>query len=81
MDGEIRTSDRFSLGGLVLKLVGFDQNVAIQAGETIIRLRIADIAIPALTAFLAILVMWKYDLTEAKAREIKSKLVERRGEL
>jgi glycoside/pentoside/hexuronide:cation symporter, GPH family len=69
------------LGGLVLKLVGFDQNAAIQTAETITRLRIADIAIPAITALLAIVVMWKYDLTETKAREIKMKLVERRGEL
>ncbi|NCD42338.1 MAG: MFS transporter, partial [Bacteroidia bacterium] len=69
------------LGGLVLKLVGFDQNEAIQTTETIIQLRIADIVIPALTAALAIMVMWKYDLTEAKAKEITSALVKRRGEL
>ena len=69
------------LGGLVLKLVGFDQNAAIQAADTITKLRIADISIPAITALLAILVMWKYDLTEKKAREIKALLVERRGEL
>jgi GPH family glycoside/pentoside/hexuronide:cation symporter len=69
------------LGGLVLKLVGFDQNAAIQTAETITKLRIADIAIPSLTALFAILVMWKYDLTETKAREIKAILVERRGEL
>ncbi|TNF39117.1 MAG: MFS transporter [Bacteroidetes bacterium] len=69
------------LGGLVLKLVGFDQNAAVQAGETITKLRLADITIPALTAFLAIVIMWKYDLTEEKAREIKAELVARRGEL
>jgi len=69
------------LGGLVLKLVGFDQNAAVQTAETIIRLRIADIAIPALTAFIAIIVMWKYDLTEEKAREIKAELEARRGVL
>jgi GPH family glycoside/pentoside/hexuronide:cation symporter len=69
------------LGGLVLKLVGFDQNEAIQTTETLTRLRIADILIPAFTAGLAILVMWKYDLTETKAREIKAELVKRRGEL
>jgi len=69
------------LGGLVLKLVGFDQNAAVQAGETITKLRLADITIPALTAFLAIVVMWKYDLTEEKARKIKEELVARRGEL
>lgn len=68
-------------GGLVLKLVGFDQNVATQSAETITKLRLADIIIPAITAALAIWVMWKYDLTEEKAREIKEELVERRGEL
>ncbi len=57
------------------------KNIAIQATETMNKLRIADITIPSLTAFLAIIVMWKYDLTEKKAREIKSKLVARRGEL
>jgi GPH family glycoside/pentoside/hexuronide:cation symporter len=69
------------LGGLVLKLVGFDQNTAIQTTDTITNLRIADILIPAITAGIAIVVMWKYDLTEEKAKEIKAELVERRGEL
>jgi glycoside/pentoside/hexuronide:cation symporter, GPH family len=69
------------LGGLVLKTVGFDQNTAVQSAETLINLRIADIVIPAVTAGLAIWVMWGYDLTEAKALEIKNELVRRRGEL
>jgi len=69
------------LGGLVLKVVGFDQNIALQTTETITKLRIADIAIPAFTALLAILVMLKYDLTEEKAREIKASLESRRGKL
>lgn len=69
------------LGGLVLKVVGFDQNAAVQTTETLTYLRLADITIPALTAALAIWVMWKYDLTEKRAREIKDELVMRRGEL
>ncbi|MFZ2899364.1 MAG: MFS transporter [Saprospiraceae bacterium] len=69
------------LGGLVLKMVGFDQNAVTQTAETITKLRLADITIPALTAALAIWVMWKYDLTEEKAKEIKEELVSRRGEL
>jgi GPH family glycoside/pentoside/hexuronide:cation symporter len=68
------------LGGLVLKLVGFDQNAAVQTSETITNLRIADIVIPVLTASLAIWVMWNYDLTEERAHEIKEELVARRGE-
>lgn len=69
------------LGGLVLKLVGFDQNAAVQSAETLTRLRLADILVPALTAGLAVWVMWGYDLTETKARAIKEELVSRRGEL
>ena len=69
------------LGGLVLKIVGFDQNLAQQTADTLIKLRIADIVIPALTAGLAILVMWKYSLTEQRARAIKEELEARRGKL
>ncbi|MEQ1747583.1 MAG: MFS transporter [Saprospiraceae bacterium] len=69
------------LGGLVLKLVGFDQNIAVQTTETITRLRLADILVPAVTAALSIWIMWNYDLTEAKAKAIKEELVSRRGDL
>ena len=69
------------LGGLVLKVVGFDGAAAQQAAETMTSLRIADVAIPSLTAALAIWVMWKYSLSEDRAREIKAELIERRGEL
>lgn len=69
------------LGGVVLKIVGFDPGVTEQTLETMNRLRVADIVIPSVTAALAIWVMWSYDLTEARAKEIKEKLVERRGEL
>lgn len=68
-------------GGLVLKLVGFNQNEAIQTADVIVKLRIADIVIPVITAAMAIWVMWGYDLTEAKAKMIKDELVSRRGEL
>jgi glycoside/pentoside/hexuronide:cation symporter, GPH family len=67
--------------GVVLNLVGFDQNITVQTVDTITKLRIADILIPSLTGLLAIIVMWKYDITEKKANEIRNMLVERRGEL
>jgi GPH family glycoside/pentoside/hexuronide:cation symporter len=69
------------LGGWVLKVVGFDQNSATQSVDTIINLRIADILIPSITAFIAIIVMWNYDLSEEKAAKIKKELVKRRGKL
>ncbi len=69
------------LSGAVLALVGFDQNAAVQAPQTMINLRIADIVIPAVTAAIAIWVMWGYDLTEERAEEIQRELVARRGEI
>jgi GPH family glycoside/pentoside/hexuronide:cation symporter len=69
------------LGGFVLKVIGFDQNLAQQTTETLTNLRIADIVIPAVTAALAIAIMWGYSLTEERAREIKTELESRRGKL
>lgn len=69
------------LSGIVLKYVGFDAGNATQTVETMTNLRIADIIIPAGTAALAILVMWKYDISEERAHLIKEKLIERRGEI
>jgi GPH family glycoside/pentoside/hexuronide:cation symporter len=69
------------LGGVILSVVGFNQNVEVQSLHTITMLRIADITVPSVAGILAILVMWKYDITEKRAREIRDTLVERRGEL
>jgi GPH family glycoside/pentoside/hexuronide:cation symporter len=69
------------LGGLVLKLVGFISDAPTQTAETMVNLRIADIVIPAVTAALAVWVMWTYSLTEKRAHEIKEKLIARRGEI
>ena len=69
------------LGGVVLKVVGFDPGLATQTVETMTNLRIADIVIPAGTALLAIIVMWTYDIDEDRAHEIKEELINRRGEL
>jgi glycoside/pentoside/hexuronide:cation symporter, GPH family len=66
--------------GAVLNWVGFDQNITVQSAETITHLRLADIIIPIITGIVAILVMWKYDVTEEKAHEIREALVLRRGQ-
>jgi glycoside/pentoside/hexuronide:cation symporter, GPH family len=65
--------------GAVLNLVGFDQHATVQSAEVLTRLRLADIIIPIITGIIAIIVIWKYDITEAKANEIRDKLVARRG--
>jgi GPH family glycoside/pentoside/hexuronide:cation symporter len=69
------------LGGVILSVVGFNQHVEVQSIHTITMLRIADISVPSVAGIIAIWVMWKYDITEKKARDIRQTLVERRGEL
>jgi GPH family glycoside/pentoside/hexuronide:cation symporter len=78
---KLGTAMALLLSGLVLNMVGFDQNATIQTVDTITKLRLADILIPSVTGILAIIVMWKYDITEKKSNEIRKTLVERRGEL
>ena len=69
-----------ALGGLVLKLVGFVSEAPAQSAATMTQLRIADIIIPAFTALIAIAIMWRYNLSEKRSREIKAELIKRRGE-
>lgn len=69
------------IGGAVLKFIGFDGGAQSQSVETMYQLRLADIIIPSATAALAIIVMWRYNLNEEKAKEIKKALIERRGEI
>ncbi len=67
--------------GAVLNLVGFDRYAQVQTVETLTNLRIADILIPVTTGLLAIIVMWKYDVTEQKAYEIREALKLQRAEI
>lgn len=67
--------------GVVLHLIGFDESVQQQTAESLINLRIADIVIPIVTAFIAIILIWKYDITESKALEIREALISRRGKV
>lgn len=67
--------------GAVLNLVGFDQDATVQTVESLINLRIADIVIPVVTGLMAIIIIWKYDVTEAKAYEIRQALIDKRKEM
>ena len=67
--------------GIVLSYVGFDQSVDKQSIETLTNLRIADIIIPIITALMASAIMWKYNVTEQKALEIREALIARRGKV
>jgi GPH family glycoside/pentoside/hexuronide:cation symporter len=69
------------ISGLVLHYIGFNEDLDVQAAETLTKLRISDILIPVITAFLAIATMWKYNITEGKAHEIREALIKRRGKV
>ena len=69
------------LSGVILSSIGFDGNIQVQSAHTITMLRLADIIVPSLAGIIAIWVMWNYDITEKRSREIRNTLVERRGEL
>jgi GPH family glycoside/pentoside/hexuronide:cation symporter len=66
--------------GVVLHMVGFDESIQIQSVETITNLRLADIIIPIIAALIAIMLVWRYNITEERAHEIKVALEERRAE-
>lgn len=67
--------------GVVLHYIGFNESVEVQTAETLTNLRLADILIPIATAFLAIGLVWKYDITETKSHEIREALIARRGKV
>ena len=71
----------FLVSGVVLKMVGFDQNAQTQTAESLINLRLADIVIPIFYALIAIWMMMKYSITEQRALEIRQALIARRGKV
>lgn len=69
------------VSGVVLKMVGFNQNADVQTAESLVKLRLADIIIPIFFALLAILIMRSYKISEQRAHEIREALIARRGKV
>ena len=67
------------MSGLILKIVGFDQAVAVQAPEALEGLRLAYILVPISGTLIAMAVMKNYDLTEERAHEVRLQLEAKRG--
>lgn len=65
-------------GGLIMKLVGFEQSVKVQTPETLGGLRLAYVLVPILGTLIAVAVMWHYDLTEQRSHEIRRQIAERK---
>jgi len=72
----------FALSGLLLNLTGFQQSLgANQGADTILAMRLMDIALPAAAVLAAILLAWIYPISENRAYEIRGELERRRGML
>lgn len=68
-------------GGFLLNATGFD--VALggdQAAQTILLMRVFDVAVPMLASALAIWMIYTYPITEEMAHQIRTDLEERRGQ-
>jgi GPH family glycoside/pentoside/hexuronide:cation symporter len=70
------------LSGVMLKVSGFDVALAsAQSERTLLLLRVFDVGIPLVTSAIAIWIIASYEISEARAHEIRQELEQRRGKL
>jgi GPH family glycoside/pentoside/hexuronide:cation symporter len=68
------------LSGLILTYVGFDSTPgAVQTEDAITGLRLFFSAVPIIGTVIAIVVMWNYSVSEARANEIRAELDDRKN--
>lgn len=68
------------LSGMMLKASGFDvQLKTAQSEQTLLLLRVFDVAVPLITSAIALWIISTYPITEARAGEIRQELEVRRG--
>ncbi|MGE4489729.1 MAG: MFS transporter [Kiritimatiellales bacterium] len=68
----------FLLGGILLTATGFDKSLGgSQGADTILYMRILEAGLPAVTAILAIWILWRYPLNESQVRKIREQLQDR----
>ena len=68
--------------GVLLNVSGFDVNLAgDQSESTKFYLRVFDVCIPILTSIIAMVIMFRYEITEQMANKIRIELENRRGKL
>jgi GPH family glycoside/pentoside/hexuronide:cation symporter len=69
------------ISGLLINATGFRQELGLaQATGTLLWMRIYDIGIPIVTSLIALLVIATFDISEAKAHDIRAQVERRRGE-
>jgi len=69
------------ISGLLINATGFRQEIGLaQAPATLLWMRIFDIGIPIITSLIAIFIIMTFDISVAKAGEIRVQVERRRGE-
>ncbi len=69
------------LAGILLNVTGFDVALgANQTAQALFYMRVCDIGIPIVTSLIAIFIMMTFDISEAKACDIRSQVERRREE-
>ena len=67
-------------GGYLLEATGFDVELGGgQTEQTLVWMRIFDVALPMVSSAVAIWIVASYEITEEKAHEVRAKLERRRG--
>ncbi len=67
------------LSAIMLKVAGFDANLAAQTEKTMYLLRTFDVGIPIITSAIALWLIASYSLSEKRMHEIRAELESRRG--
>jgi GPH family glycoside/pentoside/hexuronide:cation symporter len=67
------------LAGIMLNISGFDVELTSQSEQTLLLLRVFDVGVPLLTSAIALWIISTYEITEARAHEIREELEQRRG--
>ena len=69
-----------AIGGILLNTTGFDVALGgAQSADTLLMMRIFDIAVPLIGSAIAIYLIAVYPITEQKAHEVRAALEQRRG--
>ncbi len=69
------------ISGVLINATGFRQEFGLgQSSHSMLWMRIYDIGIPIVTSLLALLIIMTFDISEAKACDIRSEVERRRGE-
>ncbi len=68
-----------ALSGIILDAIGFNAAISPQPEATLIGLRAFYSGVPIVGTLIAIVVMWNYDLDEARAKEITDELEKRKN--